>query len=80
MWHVMMVALLCQRVRDLESYCERLEHDLAMVPAADEDLAEGLALAAAALRRYAGGKTWRHIATDALEELERRGLLEKVLT
>jgi hypothetical protein len=41
-----------------------------------EDLAEALIIAIAALRQYAEGKTWRHIAMDALEELERRGLLD----
>ena len=41
-----------------------------------EDLAEALAIAVAALRQYASGKTWRHIATDALAELERRGVVE----
>ena len=43
-----------------------------------EDLVEALAVAVAALRQYAGGKTWRHIATDALAELERRGVVEAV--
>jgi len=38
-----------------------------------EDLAEALAITVVALRQYAEGKAWRHIATDALEELERRG-------
>jgi len=41
-----------------------------------EDLTDALALAVAALREYANGKTWRHIATDALEELKRRGMVE----
>jgi hypothetical protein len=41
-----------------------------------EDLIHALAIAVAALRQYRDGKTWRHIATDALEELERRGLVE----
>jgi len=40
------------------------------------DLAEALALAVAALRQYARGKTWRHIAVEALEELEKRGMVE----
>jgi len=40
-------------------------------------LAEALAIAVAALRQYAAGKIGRHIATNALAELERRGLLEE---
>ena len=41
-----------------------------------EDLADALAVAVAALRQYAAGRTWRHIAVEALEELERRGMVE----
>jgi hypothetical protein len=41
-----------------------------------EDLADALGVAVAALRQYADGKTWRHIATDALEELEKRGMID----
>ena len=37
-----------------------------------EELAEALTIAVAALRQYAAGKTWRHIAVDALEKLEER--------
>lgn len=43
-----------------------------------EDLAEALAIAVAALRQYAAGKTWRHIAVDALGELKERGLTGSV--
>ena len=38
------------------------------------DLLAGLEIAVAALQQYAGGKTWRHFAADALAELERRGV------
>lgn len=41
---------------------------------AREDLTGALGVAVAALRQYADGKTWRHIAVDALRELEGRGL------
>lgn len=42
-----------------------------------EDLIDALRIAVAALRQYADGKTWRHIAADALEELEGRGVAEE---
>lgn len=36
-----------------------------------EDLIDVLEVASAALRQYQSGKTWPHIATDALEEIEK---------
>lgn len=44
-----------------------------------EDLIAALGITVTALRQYASGKTWRHIAIEALEELAQRGLVEKGL-
>ena len=44
-----------------------------------EDLIDALSLAVVALRQYAAGKTWRHIAVDTLAEWEGRGLLEEAI-